>query len=117
MAVVGVFCPYCNDKKVVKNGKSIVGEQRYKCQVNDCRKTFQLTHRYNASEQGVRERIVDMAMNGSGIRDTARVLSVGVSTVISTLKKSMQSPEGELGKIAPAKSSPRRYIIASGIRT
>lgn len=27
MAVVDVFCPYCNDKNVVKNGKSIVGEQ------------------------------------------------------------------------------------------
>jgi len=29
-----------------------------------------------------------MAMNGSGIRDTARVLGVGKNTVISTLKKS-----------------------------
>ena len=87
MAVVEVLCIYCNSKNVVKNGKSTVGEQRYKCRTEDCGKTFQLIHRYNACEQGIKERIVDMAMNGSGVRDTARVLSVGVSTVISTLKK------------------------------
>lgn len=87
MAVVDVFCTHCNGKDLVKNGKSIVGEQRYRCREKDCGKTFQLTHRYNACEQGIRERIVDMALNGSGIRDTARVLSVGVSTVINTLKK------------------------------
>jgi transposase-like protein len=31
--------------------------------------------------------MVDMALNGSGIRDTARVLGVSPTTVISTLKK------------------------------
>lgn len=87
MAVVEVLCTYCNGRNVVKNGKSTVGEQRYKCRTEHCGKTFQLSHRYNACEQGIKERIVDMAMNGSGVRDTARVLSVGVSTVISTLKK------------------------------
>ena len=37
-----------------------------------------------------------MALNGSGIRDTARVLSVAVGTVITTLKKSVQPCQGEL---------------------
>jgi len=31
--------------------------------------------------------MVDMAMNGSGIRDTARVLHVSPTTVIKELKK------------------------------
>ena len=35
----------------------------------------------------VKEQIVDMALNGSGIRDTARVLQVSTSTVIKELKK------------------------------
>lgn len=87
MAVVEVHCSFCRGNDVVKNGKSIVGEQRYKCRVKGCGKTFQLSYRYNACEHGVRDRIIDMSMNGSGIRDTARVLSVGISTVISTLKK------------------------------
>ena len=75
VAVVEVFCPYCNGKKVVKNGNSTVGEQRYKCRKEDCGKTFQLQHRYNACGQGVKERIVDMAMNGSGVRDTVQKIS------------------------------------------
>jgi insertion element IS1 protein InsB len=36
----------------------------------------------------VKQQICDMAMNGSGIRDTARVLGVSQTTVIDTLKKS-----------------------------
>ena len=87
MAVVSVLCAHCGSKKVVKNGKSRAGTQRYACRVSNCHRTFQLTHRYKAYEQGIKERIVDMALNGSGIRDTSRVLSVAIGTVITTLKK------------------------------
>ncbi len=87
MSVVEVRCTECDRMKVVKYGKSGTGEQRYLCQTADCRKTFQLMHRYKACEQGVRECIVDMALNGSEICDTARVLSVAVGTVITTLQK------------------------------
>jgi insertion element IS1 protein InsB len=37
--------------------------------------------------QAVKQQIVDMALNGSGIRDTARVLGISPTTVIDTLKK------------------------------
>jgi transposase-like protein len=96
VAVVEVRCTACDGMKVVKYGKSRTGEQRYLCRGADCRKTFQLMHRYKACEQGVKACIVDMALNGSGIRDTARVLSVAVGTVITTLKKSMQFAQSEL---------------------
>jgi len=36
-----------------------------------------------------------MAINGSGIRDTARVLTIDKNTVISTLKKRGQHCSGE----------------------
>ena len=36
----------------------------------------------------VKQQIADMAVNGSGIRDTARVLRISPTTVIETLKKS-----------------------------
>ena len=36
---------------------------------------------------GVREKIIDMAMNGSGVRDTGRVLGISKDTVTSVLKK------------------------------
>jgi hypothetical protein len=35
----------------------------------------------------VKQQIVDMALNGSGIRDTARVLGISKDTVLSKLKK------------------------------
>jgi hypothetical protein len=36
----------------------------------------------------VKEQISEMAINGSGIRDTARVLGISPTTVVETLKKS-----------------------------
>ena len=47
-----------------------------------------LNYRYKACQPGTQEQIIDMAINGSGIRDTARVLKISKSTVMSTLKKS-----------------------------
>lgn len=89
MAVILVDCAWCGSDKAVKNGKSSSGIQRYRCCAENCGKTFQLVHRYKACVKGMKERIVDMALNGSGIRDSARVLSIAVGTVTSTIKKSM----------------------------
>jgi hypothetical protein len=51
----------------------------------------------------VKQQIVDMAMNASGIRDTARVLHVSPATVIKELKKGTGAPPGEQGGVeAPA---------------
>ncbi len=91
MAVLEVTCTACGSQEVVKYGQAKTGEQGYRCRALSCGKTFQLAHRYTAYERGVKERIVDMALNGSGVRDTARVLSVAVGTVITTIKKSLQS--------------------------
>ena len=35
----------------------------------------------------VKQKIVEMTLNGSGIRDTARVLKISPTTVINELKK------------------------------
>ena len=45
-----------------------------------------LKYRYKAYVKSTKEQAVDMAINGSGIRDTSRVLGISKSTVISTLK-------------------------------
>jgi transposase-like protein len=42
---------------------------------------------YRAYLPEVRQQITDMAMNGSGVRDTARVLQISPTTVIEQLKK------------------------------
>jgi transposase-like protein len=43
----------------------------------------------------VKQQMVEMALNGSGIRDTARVLGVSPRTVTTTLKKSADASSGE----------------------
>jgi transposase-like protein len=46
-----------------------------------------LAYTYVGQSPEVKQQIVDMAMNASGIRDTARVLHVSPTTVIKELKK------------------------------
>jgi transposase-like protein len=48
-----------------------------------------LNYRYKACQPKTEERIIKMAINGSGIRDTARVLGIHKNTVMRTLKKSL----------------------------
>jgi transposase-like protein len=47
-----------------------------------------LNDRYRACQAGIKDQVVEMAINGSGLRDTARVLKINKNTIISTLKKS-----------------------------
>ena len=83
-----VTCPTCGSNYLMKSGWSTRGVQRYRCQQQDCpTQTFMKDYRYKAYEPGVKKQIVDMAINGSGIRDTARVLAINKNTVIRTLKK------------------------------
>jgi len=84
--------PNCGSTEIVKAGKSEHGKQRLRCIASDCKtKTFMLEYRYKAYEPGIKEQVVEMAINGSGIRDTARVLEINKNTVISTLKKKKES--------------------------
>jgi transposase-like protein len=50
-------------------------------------KHFLKVYSYAGQSPEVKQQIVDMAMNASGIRDTARVLHVSPTTVINELKK------------------------------
>ena len=85
MACVKVKCVECGSTEVIKFGKRPNGHQRYRCK--SCKKTFQLEYTYKACEPGTKDKIVEMAMNASGTRDTARTLKVSRGTVTSTLRK------------------------------
>ena len=88
MAKIEVKCPYCGQEKVVKYGKSRSGKQKFKCCNDECsRKIFQLEYEKNAYYPGVKEQVVEMAMNGAGVRDTGRVLKIAKDTVSGVLKK------------------------------
>jgi len=60
--------------------------QRYRCQ--SCSRTFQLDYTYRACQPGMKEQVVTLAMNNSGIRDTARTLHISINEVMRTLKNS-----------------------------
>ena len=85
MLFQSIKCRYCQSTKLIKAGKQS-GQQRVKCKT--CNRTFQLDYSYQASKPGVVEKIEQMAHNGNGVRDTARVLGINKNTVISHLKKS-----------------------------
>jgi len=73
MAKIDVKYRYCNktEEEVVKAGYFISKQQRYQC--NQCNRYFQLGYINNASKPGVKEQIVEMAINGSGVRDTVTI--------------------------------------------
>jgi transposase-like protein len=85
-----ITCPKCGGSNIAKSGLSARAVQRYRCRHADCpTKTFMRHYRYRAYEPGIKAQVVEMAINCSGIRDTARVLKINKNTVISTLKKSV----------------------------
>jgi transposase-like protein len=86
MTLLPVICPNCNNDNVIKHGKTNEGKQRYFCHHAECqRKTFILNYSYNAYLPETKETIIEMAINGSGIRDTSRVLNISSNTVIKTI--------------------------------
>lgn len=88
IASITVHCPRCHSDRAYRHGKTPAGHVRYRCPA--CPHVFQLTYTYEARKPGVKEKIVDIAFNGSGVRDTARVLKIGINTVLRALKKSHQ---------------------------
>jgi transposase len=89
MVLEAVLCPSCQQPDAVyRHGQTRDGRQRYRCTA--CRRTFQLQYRHKVREAGTRDRIADMALNGSGVRDTARVLGISPQTVMGELKKRLK---------------------------
>ncbi|MCB1713681.1 MAG: hypothetical protein KDK04_00315 [Candidatus Competibacteraceae bacterium] len=81
-----ITCPTYNPD-IKTSGRNAQGVQRYRCWNPACASQTFMLGRYKANEPGVKTQAVEMALNGSGIRDTARVLKINKGTVISALKK------------------------------
>ena len=91
MVLIPVRCPHCQSDAIIKGGTTKAGTQRYKCLNTTCSHySFQLDLIYKGRYPAIKEQIVDMALNGSGIRDTARVLKISPTTVLNELKKKSQ---------------------------
>ena len=96
MVTISVPCPNCHRVDVIKAGKQPNGTQRYRCQNPAYERTiFQLTYVAQGRLAETQRQIVEMALNGSGMRDTARVLRVSPVTVLSVLKKRARLNRGQ----------------------
>ena len=88
MTLISVRCPHCHSEQVVKRGKTHRGTQRYLCQNTACTKgSFLLDYRNRGCVPEVKHTIIDMSLNASGVRDTARVLHISTDTVLTELRK------------------------------
>ncbi|NGZ06950.1 MAG: hypothetical protein G8237_11405 [Magnetococcales bacterium] len=87
MALMDVRCPDCHGLNVVKYGMQPNGKQRYLCQDPHCtRKIFIVRPAAAPAPTGVRlpaemQQIIERALAGGNIEETARALHLPASTV------------------------------------
>ena len=88
MTLIAVRCPHCHSEQIVKRGKTARGTQRFLCQNALCATgSFLLDYRNRGCLLEVKQQIIDMSLDASGVRDTARSLHISPTTVLSELKK------------------------------
>src|SRR5260363_242975 len=88
MALTQVACPLCASQHVVRFGINRQKKQRYQYRNTECSKDpFILVYAHKGYLPETKRAIVELTLNGSGIRDISRVLGISVNTVLSELKK------------------------------
>ena len=109
MPFIAVRCPHCHSEQIVKRGKTGCGTQRYLCQNTPWHTgCFLLDYRYLGRLPEVKHQIIDMSLNASGVRDTARVLRISTDTVLSELRKKEAALESVNTAFLRTRK-PRRY--------
>ena len=70
MTLIAVHCPHCQSEQSVKRGKTARGTQRYLCQNPLCTQaSFLLDSGNRGCLPEVKQTILDMSLNASGVRD------------------------------------------------
>jgi transposase-like protein len=88
MVLIPARCLYCQSDHVTKRGKTKAGKQRYRCHNPDCTpQSFLLDPAYKGRLPEIKQQVIEMSLNASRVRDTARVLQISTRTVINELRK------------------------------
>ena len=97
MVLEPIACPHCGETESIrKRGWGPQGKQRYFCgNQNGDAKSFILEYSDLGRLKTTKERIIEMSMNASGVRDIARVLKISANTVIEEIKKKGQTQVGQ----------------------
>src|SRR5260363_116354 len=79
MALTQVACPLCASQHVVRFGINRQKKQRYQYRNTECSKDpFILVYAHKGYLPETKRAIVELTLNGSGIRDISRVLGISV---------------------------------------
>lgn len=78
---VEFLCPSCSSNIIIKSGRSSTGKQRYRCK--HCQKRFITDHTYKAYLPNTDSKITQLTKEGLGIRSTARILGISVTTLLN----------------------------------
>jgi len=92
-------CPICKSENLIKSGKTANGKQRYCCK--KCNKRFIVNYCYNAYQSDTNQQIILFTKEGLGIRSTARVLRISVTTLLKriiSIAKNIEQPPIVKGK-------------------
>jgi insertion element IS1 protein InsB len=88
MVLMPVRCLYCQSNQVTKRGKTAQGKQRYRCHNLECtHQSFLCDPAYKGRLPEIKQQVIEMSLNASGVWDTARVLKISTRTVMNELKK------------------------------
>ena len=80
---VKFLCPYCQSESIVKSVKICNAKQRYQCKY--CHKCFITDYTYKAYLLDTDSKIIQLTKEGLGIRSTARVLEISVTTLLKRI--------------------------------
>jgi insertion element IS1 protein InsB len=80
-----ITCPRCSSSNLVMHGTTANQKQRYRCKA--CRRQFITNYTYRGCQPAVRQLVLPMTMNASGIRDISRVLQISPNTVLAIIKE------------------------------
>ena len=92
-------CPICKSENLIKSGITTNGKQRYCCK--ECSKRFITKYSYNACKPNTNQQIILFTKEGLGIRSTARVLKISVTTLLKriiSIAKNIEQPPIVKGK-------------------
>jgi len=85
MVTMQVMCYHCESDAVVRNGQTINGKQRYRC--NSCRRSFRDSPQVNGYSEEEKELILRAYNERPSMRGLGRVFGVSRPTLIAWLKK------------------------------
>lgn len=86
--IVKIVCPFCGSERISKNGHNKTGKQVYNCNNPECsHHNFVEEYTYKGCKPQVRQQVLKMAVDCTGIRATGRILGISKDTVTAILKK------------------------------